>query len=343
MNNIHKRINIQKYNSTLVSLPNGLYIELMGENSMAELPEQRKKIGEEIFILFKEKNKKITSIEEVKTQIRVLKELPDNLVEQVYGHLQSEHKNRELYYQRHPENPSEGIDDFICAEGYINEILANIQIRQTRPELRGSTDPEIRARLDNYESKILSFANNPHRFGFETESTRNPDVAWLDLDEDGRVVIKGVGEITVTHQLNKRKFLQLSDTGFAQTLRFAARFLNSLEDGEKYGLPEFGKGKKKLEVASKIKTYLVVHHDMDTCSDGLLNSIGNAVSDAEYSHLSPIEKKKVFSQSEKEAFHRFLTSPDTVIIKSVFSNYDCHIITEFIIQKIKERYPDYQN
>ena len=117
MNNIHKRINIQKYNSTLVSLPNGLYIELMGENSMAELPEQRKKIGEEIFILFKEKNKKITSIEEVKTQIRVLKELPDNLVEQVYGHLRSEHQNRELYNQRHPENPSEGIDDFIWAQG----------------------------------------------------------------------------------------------------------------------------------------------------------------------------------------------------------------------------------
>lgn len=315
----------------------------MGDSNEAEISVKQKEIGEEIFDVFKDKKQKVSSVKEIKTQIRVLNELPSNLVELVYGHLLSEHKNRELYNQRHPEYTNEEINDYICIEGYINEIMANIQIRQTRPELRGSTNPEIRARLDNYENKILAFASNPHRFGFDFESTRNPDAAWLDLDDDGRIIIKGVGEITASPQLNKRKYLQLSDSGFAHTLRFAALFLNNLDDGDKYGLPEFGKDKKQLEVASKIKTYLVVHHDMDTSSDGMLNSIGKTVPDAEYAHLSSDEQKKVLSQSEKESFHRFLTSSDTVIIKSAFSNYDCQLITNFIMQKIREEYPHYQN
>lgn len=321
-----------------------LYIELMGEIGMAEMPEIQKKVGEEIFdVLKKEKAGKYASRDEIIAQARILKKLPDNLVQQVYGHLQSEYINRKNFKEKHPEITVDEEDDFINAKGFINEIMANIQIRQTNPDLRGGSNPEIRAQLDNYENKILSFTNNPALFDFDISSSRNPDVAWLDLDEAGSIIIKGVGEITTTHQLNKRKYLQLNDKGFIRTLRWATNFLNNMENGEEHGLPEFGKKKKKIEIAPKIKTYLMVHHDMDTSQEGLANSIGKTVSDIEYTHLTTQERKKVFSQSEKDSFLKLLTSPDTVIIKSAFSNYDCHLITGYIMDKIKKTYPDYQN
>jgi hypothetical protein len=185
-------------------------------------------------------------------------------------------------------------------------------------------------------------ANDPQRYGFHYTVGRNPDVAWLDLDDYNRVIIKGIGEITNERQLSKRKFLQLSESGFAQNLRNVARQLNSMQDGEARGLSEFGQNKKQVEVSPTLKKYLIVHHNMDTSSEGLKNSIGQVVTDAEYSNLDDREKKKVFSETEKQSFINLLNSPDTVIIKSVFDNNENRIITDFIIEKIKERYPDYK-
>lgn len=319
-----------------------MYIEIMPGENIPEMGNQSPSIGEQIFNEFKIRNDKLVNREEMIRQVNILRQLPENLVELAYGHLQSEHTKEEIFYKNHPDTQPKPFDDTVCIEGFANEILANIQIRQTQPELRGNTDPSLRAELDNYENKILEVANNPQRFGLNLENGRNPDAAWLNLDDDGRIIINGIGEITTSPQLNKRKFLQLSESGFATNLRNIVRHLNHLNDGEKRGLPEFGFGKKRVEVSPVLKKYLVVHHDMDTSPEGLSNVIGKTVSDEEYSHLDHFSKKKVFSETERQSFLNLLTSSDTVIIKSAFSNNECHIITNLILRKIKEKFPSYQ-
>ena len=319
-----------------------MYIENMPGENTAEVETSQPTIGEQIFNEFKSQDRGLFRKEDVVKQVDILRRLPANLVEQAYGYLLSERVNEENFTQKHPWIKANPFDDRIVIEGFANEIMANIQIRQTQPELRGNTDPALRNELDNYENKILEVANNPERYNLTFNVERNPDVAWLDLDSDGRVIIKGIGEITTSHQLSKRKYLQLSESGFASSLRNTARHLNSLTDGDSRGLPEFGVGKKQVEVASKIKRYLVVNHDMDTTSEGLANVIGQTVSDEEFSHLDFSEKKKKFSETEKQSFLDLLTSPDTVIIKSAFSNDECKLIANLLINKIQEKYPSYQ-
>jgi hypothetical protein len=280
--------------------------------------------------------------ERAKACVAVLKNLPENLVEQSYAHLRSESINETHYSQSHPDHHSNFFSDKKCIEGYVNEILANIQIKKSQPELRGSNDPETRKKLDEYEKKILSVANDPARYHLDWHVGRNPDVAWLELDDQGRVIIKGIGEITTSRQLNKRKYLQLGESGFAANLRNVARKLNNLKDGDERGLSEFGEGKKQVEVAPQLKRYLMVHHDLDTSPEGLENSLGESVSNEEFNHLSEVDKKKVFSESEKHSFIDILNSSNTVIIKSVFNNCEINLITAYIFEKIQVKYPSYQ-
>lgn len=319
-----------------------MYIEIMPGENTAEAEMGKPSIGEQIFNEFKSHDHGLFRKEDVVKQVDILRRLPTNLVEQAYGYLLSEKVNKENFIKNHPEVKETPFDDRICIEGFANEVLANIQIRQTQPELRGNIEPTLRAELDNYENKILEVANNSERYNLLFNSGRNPDVAWLDLDSDGRVIIKGIGEITTSHQLDKRKYLQLSESGFASSLRYTARRLNNLTDGESRGLPEFGIGKKQVEVASKLKRYIVVNHDMDTTPEGLVNVIGQTVSDEEFSHLDYADKKKKFSVTEKQSFLDLLTSPDTVIIKSAFSNNESKLIASLLINKIQEKYPSYQ-
>lgn len=318
-----------------------MYIDLMPGENVSETSNEAHSIGEQIFNDFKKNNHDPINKETVINQVKILRRLPNDFLEQAYGHLRSEFLLHQKYNQNRIETKNYFNDEQLLA-GFANEVLVNIQIRQTHPELRGGTNPETKAELDNYESKILEVANNPERFELPFDVGRNPDVAWLDLDLEGRVIIKGVGEITTSNQFNKRKFLQLSESGFASNLRNISRHLNSLTDGDSRGLPEFGVDKKQIEVSPKLKRYLIVRRDMDTTPAGLANVIGKTVSDEEYSHLDNHSKKKVFSSTERQSFINLLTSPDTVIIKSEFSNNECRLIANLLIRMIQEKYPYYK-
>lgn len=275
-------------------------------------------------------------------QVDVLKKIPENLVELTYAHLQAEFINETEYQKKHNTQGESDFSDRRCIEGYVNEVMANIQIRQTQPELRGSINPETRKQLDEYEAKILSVANNPERYGLDWHVGRNPDVAWLDIDDQGRIIIKGIGEITNSSQLNKRKYLQLCENGFASNLRYVSKRLNHLENGNEIGLSEFGEGQKQLEVAPVLKKYLVVPHNFDNSPEGISNSIAQSVSDEEYRHINQVEQKKVLSATEKQSFIDILNSPNTVIIKSVFDNKEIQVITDYLIRKIQEKFPSYK-
>lgn len=299
--------------------------------------------GEEIF--GQEKNIRDEFIETIKStkdrdikrgieQLQIIHELPEDIIEKTYAFLQAHQIENAKYSSESP--------DYMVIEGYLNEILANIQIMKTRPELRGSTDPEIRKQLDMYESKILEVASNPDRYRLGTYGGRNPDAAWLELDDQGKIIIKGIGEITTSHRLNKRKYLQLRDAGFINNLRTVSQKLNSLTDGETLGLGEFGIGKKQVEVARDIKRYLFVNNDFDTTPTGIERMVATSVPDKNYHQLDKFKRKEILSNTERLAFIDILKSPNTVIIKSAFSNDETHNLTTLVTKKIIEKYPDYK-
>jgi len=309
-----------------------MYIGLMGEGENTEPISQERNIRDEFVDVIK-----ITKDRDIKRgieQLQIIHELPEDIIEKTYAFLQA--------FQIESAKFSSGSPDYLVVEGYLNEILANIQIKQTRPELRGSTDPEIRKQLDVYEGKILEVASNPDRYRLGSYGGRNPDAAWLELDDQGKIIIKGVGEITASHQLNKRKYLQLSDTGFISNLRTVSQILNYLTDGESLGLGEFGVGKKQVEVANDIKRYLFVNNDFDASTLGVNKMIAKSISDEKYSQLDEWHKKRVLSNSEKLAFIDILNSPNTTIIKSAFSNEEIKSLTKLVMEKIIKRYPDYK-
>lgn len=297
-----------------------------------EMVSQERNIRDEFVEVIKTTRNR--DIKRATEQLQIIHDLPEDFVEKSYAFLQAHHIEQTKY---NSENP----DDLVI-EGYLNEVLANIQIRQTKPELRGNTDPEIRNVLDIYESKILGVASNPDRYRLGTFAHRNPDAAWLELDDEGRIIIKGIGEITASHRLNKRKYLQLCDSGFTSNLRTVVEQLNNLNDGESHGLPEFGIGKKQVEVAKNINKYLFVNNDFDTTPVGIERMIVKSIPDNEYRQLDEWQKKKVLSDTERLAFIDILNSPNTIIIKSAFGNDEIHTLTKLVINIIIEKYPDYK-
>jgi len=116
------------------------------------------------------------------------------------------------------------------------------------------------------EQELLALAHAPDQFGLGKQLGyhRNPDMAFLIVQNEHGVVIEGVGESKLG-LLNERSFKQLSETGFARGVKALVEVVNTLPDPAAHGLYEVAKArailapeKPLLTMSSEFSQLLVV-------------------------------------------------------------------------------------
>lgn len=172
------------------------------------------------------------------------------------------------------------------------------------------------------ELELLALAHNPDQFGLGglLGYYRNPDMAFILTKLGDSTVVEGIGEAKLG-TLNRRAYMQLSDTGFARGVRALVTVVNSLDNPEVFGLVEVAKAKKLageapiLTIAPEFSQLLVVPANRN------LSQPSKLINYADFKN--PIERKELL---------QLLRDPKRVTIqKAAFSGAEVGAITSKLI------------
>lgn len=147
--------------------------------------------------------------------------------------------------------------DSVDWPGFEREVMEGL--RETKSAgagkmLRGKlfemliqADPTFGQRSE-LERELLTLAHSPEKYGLGKElgHHRNPDLAFLIVEDDEGIVITGVGESKLG-LLNERSFKQLSETGFMRGVTALVEVVNGIDDLQAHGLIELSRVKTKLK------------------------------------------------------------------------------------------------
>lgn len=172
------------------------------------------------------------------------------------------------------------------------------------------------------ELELLALAHNPDQFGLGglLGYYRNPDMAFILTKLGDSTVVEGIGEAKLG-TLNRRAYMQLSDTGFARGVRALVTVVNSLDNPEVFGLVEVAKAKKLageapiLTIAPEFSQLLVVPANRN------LSQPSKLINYADFKN--PTERKELL---------QLLRDPKRVTIqKAAFSGAEVGAITSKLI------------
>ena len=175
------------------------------------------------------------------------------------------------------------------------------------------------------ELELLALAHNPDQFGLGglLGYYRNPDMAFILTKLGDSTVVEGIGEAKLG-TLNRRAYMQLSDTGFARGVRALVAVVNSLDTPEAFGLVEVAKAKKLagdapiLTIAPEFSQLLVVPANRNLSQPSKLINYSD--------FKNPTERKDLLN---------LLKDPKRVTIqKAAFSGTEVRAITDVLIAKI---------
>ena len=175
------------------------------------------------------------------------------------------------------------------------------------------------------ELELLALAHNPDQFGLGglLGYYRNPDMAFILTKLGDSTVVEGIGEAKLG-TLNRRAYMQLSDTGFARGVRALVTVVNSLETPEAFRLVEVAKAKKLagdapiLTIAPEFSQLLVVPANRNLSQPSKLINYSD--------FRNPAERKELLN---------LLRDPKRVTIqKAAFSGAEVRSITDALIAKL---------
>ena len=155
-------------------------------------------------------------------------------------------------------NRQETVFDRIDWANFKQEVLRDgkegKQVRGKILEMLVQADPQFGERTP-LERELLDLSHNPEKYGLGDElgHYRNPDMAFLLVQNDDGIMITGVGESKLG-LLNPRSFSQLSEAGFARGVRALAELVNNLPDPEKHSLKEIAKARAALPLGKQLLT-----------------------------------------------------------------------------------------
>ena len=305
----------------------------------------------ELVQLFDEPEKTPEGRQNHKDKKHLLEQLPRDLVQQLYGHLMNqilrnckqfndynllrsqrgdsiierrEYTLAELIVDEQNGNGHyhQGIPSAIV-QGEFFELLVEIQAREY---LKESDNPENKEGLDKMSETLLAVAHNPDVFGLEEyDKLRNPDLAWLQVDDEGNLVVTACVEAKSSLHLNSQAYQQLRPEGFRTTLRQLANDINKLEKPDSHGLTGFGITGKKILIHDEIVQYIVVCKGTKPTTN----------QEAEKMVKPTNFDKKPLSEDEQTDFVRLLTNdPQVILIESPFSHNEIKRMAVFLTNKI---------
>ena len=169
------------------------------------------------------------------------------------------------------------------------------------------------------EEELTTLFHEPARFGLKEQvgkALRNPDLAFVELDEQTHVVrIYGAGEAKLG-KLGKQVFKQLSEGGFKRGMLVIAEVVNETKDLDEHGLGVLARA-GRLELDEHMKTTLVVPADRDE------------------NDLSSFIREGQFTKPKLQEFRELLENREKVeILKSSFGIKEVVAMTDLIMKKI---------
>jgi len=255
-------------------------------------------------------------------QARVLENLPDDCLMRLKGHLHEKYIEKEDFKERYFGKPVEKLDEeekrnyeLMVLRGEVFELLI-----QSDPEFVKTKTPE--------SEELLSLLQNPDRYEKKEKMGRikNPDLAYIELNDEGRIIIKGVGEAKLG-LLNERALRQLDS--FEHSTKALKNTVNGIKHAKKMKRMGFdGLAKRKVQmdesgergpfvdIDENFKVTLIVPSDRNTTAETLMK------------HTPIMEKRK----------EKYLDILSGIEIKqAAFSIKEVVELTEHIYNRIENR------
>lgn len=252
-------------------------------------------------------------------QEAVFAQLPGDVVEQLYGELRAAYIEQSTYQSD---------------TGKYKEIDMRAQFRGEVFEMLVENDPIINptsglsVELAAVTEELLSLTHNPGRFNLQDEIgyIRNPDLARIEVTDDGKLHIKTIGEVKLG-LLNERCIQQLRETGFRRSLRIVAEKMNEKRSVAVNGLVELQKySDRTIESGGPSDGFIVVDADVKqelyVPADRKVENLNRLI------HLRGAARAEGKAVLEKEV----------VIKKAAFSVDEVTALTDYFWEKIVERY-----
>lgn len=251
------------------------------------------------------------------TQNAIIKQLPENFVEQMHAHLMAVDIQQERYGGKHTESRE---DQLKILTGEIFERLIYIEI--VRPlEI---TDPtKIAERQLANEAQALF--NDRKRFNLKGGG-RNPDAAILDIETQKIVAVieDKLGPFDERAYKQAVGYKRSLEEALNEVKNTRAGYETSEEFKRVHGISE---EITQLEIAEDMKRIFVVPRNRDITNPASLIR-------KEYKDGTPA----FTNESDRLDFERQIKEGDIKVIKSVFSNDDIGALAEALMTKIETRY-----
>ncbi|MCA9368997.1 MAG: hypothetical protein H6773_03830 [Pseudomonadales bacterium] len=195
-------------------------------------------------------------------QIKVLAKLPADLITQMKDFLVRDQEYQEKYFRGSDDEPKR-TDHKVAGE--LFEILVRIQVSAEEKQSIDIPNTSERVSLSDLTNQFLEVWQYPQKFGIRA-AWRNPDAAFLDIDAEGHIYLKAVGEVKAG-LLDMRAFEQLRVTGIEMQVKEVLKYLRSRPANwfDQNGLDALKVAKDSLDIhpdGLKIRLFVPAHKEV---------------------------------------------------------------------------------
>ena len=250
-------------------------------------------------------------------QISILRELPDNLVEELHGHLIAMEKKQQQVAKGGGE--ARVVDESSEVRGELFERLAALQYGKPGAEVQ---DPRL---AEGLSQELVNLMHDPERFSLSKQlgHIRNPDLAFFRINDQGKIEIEAAGEAKLGF-LNYRSSVQIG-RGFREGTQKMVRMVNRLDKPEEFGLSAVAQSRVRggyLEVAGDLKVKIIVPANRNLENKASLVNRNDFPQEEDYTRF--LELLQDESRIE--------------VLKSAFSRQEVATMAYYLLGKIRERY-----
>jgi hypothetical protein len=251
-------------------------------------------------------------------QTSILHQLPENLIEELHGHLMAGEKEQQQIAAERGKEVKRSAEEQVV-RGELFERLVVLQYGRAGAEAQ---DPRFAEELSQ---ELVQLMHTPERFalGPQIGHIRNPDLAFFKINDQGKVEIEAAGEAKLG-LLGYRAADQIG-RGFQAGVQKMVQAVNQVEKPEDSGLRAVAQSRARgedLGVSENLKVKLIVPADRN------LEKKESLVNQRDFHRKEDYTRLVELLQNESE----------TEILKSAFSRQEVAAMAGYLLNKIRERY-----
>ena len=268
--------------------------------------------------------------------------LPKNLLKSLTVHLHHSERRQKQFLARHDRQAAEKFkfsdkEKTGVLAGEVFEELVRTEFKMNE-FARVQNDPEkkdafiTQLRLARELMRVWQY---PEKFGIDV-NWRNPDAAFFEINDEGKVVIKSVGEVKAG-SLDARAYEQLKSTGIQNQLKEVLHVLKNKDATwfKQKKLPELEAVCQNLSIADDFKIQLFVPRNREVSASGITYEEAERLTKQNYRDRTMVAGKSTQPVTIHAMAYELSESKRISVQKSLFSQRELGVLTEFLFKKIQ--------